>query len=57
MAKLGRSIIGKPLIINIKARIDEDTNNKLIEYCKKYNISKTDVIRKGIDMVLKVEEV
>lgn len=52
MAKLGRPIVGKPLTINIVARIDKDTDNKLIEYCKKNNMTKTEVLRLGLKIVL-----
>ena len=36
--RTGRPKTEKPKIFEVKARIDEDLNNKLIEYCKKNNI-------------------
>ena len=50
--KTGRPQVEKPLIIEIKARIDKDTNDKLIKYCKDNNVTRTDVVRKGIQLVL-----
>nr|DAH71700.1 MAG TPA: Alginate and motility regulator [Caudoviricetes sp.] len=50
--KTGRPQVEKPLIIEIKARIDKDTNDKLIRYCKDNNVTRTDVVRKGIQLVL-----
>lgn len=51
-AKMGRPIIGNPKTIEVKARIDEETNKKLVEYCKKKNLTRTDVVRMGIKKVL-----
>ena len=51
-AKIGRPIIGNPKTIEVKARIDEKTNEKLKEYCKRNNLTRTDVVRMGIDKVL-----
>ena len=42
----------KPKTIEVKARIDEETNNRLVDYCEKNGTSRTEVVRKGIDMVL-----
>ena len=51
-AKMGRPIIGAPKTKEIKARIDESTYNRLLEYCKKNNLSKTEVVRLGVKKVL-----
>lgn len=51
--RTGRPKIDKPKTIEVKARIDEETNNKLIKYCKTNNVSRTDVVRAGIEMVIK----
>ncbi len=50
--RTGRPKAEKPKIIEVKARIDEETNNMLVDYCNKNNVSRTDVVRKGIDLVL-----
>lgn len=49
----GRPKIDKPKTIEVKARIDEETNLKLEKYCKENSLTRTDVVRKGIDLVLK----
>lgn len=51
--KMGRPKSDNPLNVDIKVRIDEKTNKKLLEYCEKHDISRTEAIRKGIDWVLK----
>lgn len=50
--KTGRPQVENPLTIEIKARIDKETNDKLIKYCKDNNVTRTDVVRKGIQLVL-----
>ena len=36
----------------LAARIDEETNKRLVDYCKRNSTNKTEVVRKGIDLVL-----
>lgn len=50
--RTGRPKTENPKTIEIKARIDEETNKRLIDYCKNHNTNKTEVVRKGINMVL-----
>lgn len=50
--KIGRPKSKNPKSIDIKVRIDEATNGKLIKFAEKNNITRTEVIRKGIDLVL-----
>ena len=50
--RTGRPKAEKPKTIEVKARIDEETNNRLVDYCEKNGTSRTEVVRKGIDMVL-----
>lgn len=50
--RTGRPKAKKPKTIEVKARIDEETNNRLVDYCEKNGASRTEVVRKGIDMVL-----
>lgn len=51
-AKLGRPKVDKPKTVEVKARIDEQLNLKLVKYCEKNNVTRTDVVRKGIEIVL-----
>ena len=50
--RTGRPKAEKPKTIEVKARIDEETNKRLVDYCRKNDTNKTEVVRKGIDMVL-----
>lgn len=50
--RTGRPKADNPKTIEVKARIDEKTNQKLNDYCVKNNITRTDVVRKGIEKVL-----
>ena len=52
----GRPKADNPKTIEVKARIDEKTNDKLNEYCEKHNVTRTDVVRKGIENVLENEK-
>lgn len=52
--KKGFQLKGKePLNIDVKVRITESTNKKLLEYAEKNNLKRADVIRKSIDEMLK----
>ena len=51
--KMGRPLKSdKPLNIDIKVRIDEDTNRKILNYAEKHGLARTEVIRKGIEKIL-----
>ena len=52
MSPMGRPKSDNPKNNDIKVRLDEDTHNKLLEYCKKNNITKAEAIRQGIYLLL-----
>lgn len=54
--QIGRPKSKNPKGIEVKARIDEQTNQRLLDYCKKTEKTKTDVIREGIELVLGQEK-
>lgn len=54
--RTGRPKAEKPKTIEVKARIDEETNKRLVDYCEIHSTNKTEVVRKGIDMVLGEKE-
>ncbi len=54
--RTGRPKADKPLTVEVKARIDVETNDKLVEYCEKNGVTRTEVVRKGIDMVLNAKK-
>lgn len=53
MAHIGRPKSVTPKSIEVKARIDVETNNRLVNYCKRNNKTRTDVVREGINLVIK----
>ncbi|MCY3032581.1 MULTISPECIES: CopG family transcriptional regulator [Aerococcus] len=55
-SKMGRPKAKNPLNVDVKVRIDEATNEQLLAYCKKHNITRTEAIRKGIQLVLKSDK-
>lgn len=54
--KMGRPVIGKPKTVEIRTRVDEDLSNQINSYCEKKKITRSDFLRKGIDMVLNEEK-
>ena len=54
--RTGRPKSDNPKTVEVKARIDEDTFNRLLAYCERLGITRTDALRKGIDKVLQDEE-
>lgn len=51
--KMGRPVIGKPKTTRLGIRVDEDTNDKLDYLANKLNTTKTKIVRRGIDLVIK----
>lgn len=50
--RTGRPKAEKPLTIEVKARIDVETNDRLVKYCNENGITRTEVVRNGIEKVL-----
>lgn len=50
--RTGRPKVDKPLTLEVKARIDVETNKKLIDYCEKNGVTRTEVVRQGIEYIL-----
>lgn len=50
--RTGRPKALKPKTVEVKARIDKETDDRLKQYCEKHNVTRTDVVRKGIENVL-----
>ena len=53
--RTGRPKVENPKDKDIKVRIDEGTHNELLNYCRRFNITKAEAIRKGIYMLLAKE--
>lgn len=54
--RTGRPKAENPKTVEVKARIDAETNSKLLEYCKQHRKTRTEVIREGIALVLRQEK-
>lgn len=53
--RTGRPKSENPKVIEVKARVDQETSNRLQAYCKKHSKTITTVVREGINLVLEQE--
>lgn len=49
---MGRPKIDNPKLIDLKVRVDNDTNDKILKYCTDNNVSKAETVRRGINLLL-----
>ena len=54
--RTGRQRSDNPKGIELKARIDAETDKRIQEYCKRNNKTRTEVVREGIELVLAQEK-
>lgn len=54
--RTGRPKVENPKNVDIKVRFDEKGNELLLEYCKRNNITRTEAIRKAVEMLLEKEK-
>ena len=54
--RTGRPKSEKPLNVEVKARIDSELNKQLEDYCLQKKTTRTEVVRKGIKLVLGLEK-
>jgi len=50
--RTGRPKSGNPKSNDIKVRLDDITNAKLLEYCRQHSMTKAEAIRQGIHLLL-----
>ncbi|WP_330554601.1 CopG family transcriptional regulator [Schaedlerella arabinosiphila] len=50
--RTGRPKSENPKNIDVKVRFDEESNKKLLEYCEYHHITRTEAIRKAVDLLL-----
>lgn len=53
--KMGRPKVDNPKIIKYSIRLDNETENKLIEYCNRKHITKGEAIRQGINLLIDID--
>lgn len=51
--RTGRPKADNPKCIDVKVRFDKETHDKLLEYCEKNRITRTEALRKGIELLLR----
>lgn len=54
--RTGRPKSDYPKDVDVKVRIDQQTNQELLEYAHKNSLTRAEVIRKGIKMILGKEK-
>ena len=54
--RTGRPKSDNPKGIELKARIDAETDSKIQAYCKRHNKTRTEVVLEGIELVLAQEK-
>ena len=52
MVHIGRPKSDNPKSSSLKVRFDEETNQRLDDYAKRHNITRTEVIRRGLKQIL-----
>lgn len=50
--RTGRPKLERPLNVDLKVRLDTETNEKLELYCKENGITRAEAIRRGIHLLL-----
>ena len=50
--RTGRPKVDNPMDINVKIRFDKDLHEKLMKYCEENNITRTEAIRQGVNLLL-----
>lgn len=54
--RTGRPKSDNPKSYDLKVRFDKCTNDRLVIYCEKHGISRTEAIRQGIYLLLAQDE-
>lgn len=50
--RTGRPKVDNPKNIDVKVRLDKKKNEQLMSYCRRNGLTRTEAIRKGIDLLL-----
>ena len=53
--RTGRPKVDNPKDIDVKVRFDKSLHEKLLNYCAEHNITRTEAIRKAINLLLEKE--
>lgn len=50
--RTGRPKSDNPKDIDVKVRFDKQSHEELMEYCKKNEVTRTEAIRKAVDLLI-----
>ena len=50
--RTGRPKAKKPKDVDIKVRLDSESNKKLLAYCEQHNITRAEAMREGLTLLL-----
>ena len=53
---MGRPKVSNPKIIKYSIRLDSETENRLVDYCERKNITKGEAIRRGINLLVDTDK-
>lgn len=53
--RTGRPKAEKPKNVDVKVRFDEESHKRLMQYCENHNMTRTEAIRKAVDLLVKSE--
>lgn len=54
--KTGRPKAENPKDVEVKVRFDKGQNEKLLQYCERHEITRTEAIRQGVSLLLDQEK-
>lgn len=54
--KAGRPKSENPKDVDVKVRFDKELNARLLQYCQKHDITRTEAIRRGVHLLLSQEK-
>ena len=54
--RTGRPKAENPKNVDLKVRFDQETNERLLKYCEKHLVTRTEAIRRGIHLLLDADE-
>lgn len=54
--RTGRPKSSRPKNIDVKVRFDEESHERLLRYCEVNGISRTEAIRKAVDLLIRSEQ-
>lgn len=54
--RTGRPKAEKPKNVDVKVRFDEESHKRLMQYCKNHDMTRTEAIRKAVDLLVKSEQ-